>query len=327
MLSSSLLLLGLSACAARPVAVKSAKSHQHDSKATDVAASDDLSDPAVVFEVVSDLDHPLATKIDRRARNGQVRGHERSALAFRIADLPASVLKDPLEDKDAPTSIEGDSPADLIVKKNTANNYGYGYNGGASYQSITIGGNDLTSGSVRVGGSEGTFLNTKGTSTGGVTVQCAPWSRVMSARWEGLLTKTAQRPDSIYEIVDGWFDMKQCKAVEVRRSRIVLSELIPDTLYAFRQCTDFECSGKTSVVLVVPSASSAVSQTGPLRSTAGNALSRFVMPIRKGGSESVMATLPAAPGSNVLRTLSVEITQGTADAEPLATAFVSDVNN
>ena len=176
------------------------------------------------------------------------------------------------------------------------------------------------------GTQSGSKPSADGTPTGGLVVQCAPWGRVVSARWEGLHKKSASQ-NATYEIVDGWFDMKQCRAVAVRRSQIALTEIIPDTLYAFRQCADIGCSERTSVSFVLPNATNAVSQNGPLRGLAGTALQRFLMPVKKGSSESVMALIPAVERSSKPRTVEIEISQGTADEQPLATAFIETAAN
>ena len=278
----------------------------------------------VVFTIVSDFSPTISGPIERRARTGQTRGHERSALPFQVADLPTSVLSESLEDKDAPSVLDGNAAPEISVTRSSG--YAYGYTGASTYNTVMVSSSELTTGTIRVGPQEGTFSKANGTPTGGLVVQCAPWGRVVSTRWEGLHKKTATQ-NATYEIVDGWFDMKQCRAVAVRRSQIALTEIIPDTLYAFRQCADFSCSERTSVSFVLPNATNAVSQNGPLRGLAGTALQRFLMPVKKGSSESVMALVPAVERSSKPRTVEIEISQGTADEQPLATAFIETAAN
>ncbi len=331
-IGGALLATALSGCAAGPAGrhadVASAKATQHrssTSKADKNVDKDKKGDkPEVTFTIVSDFSPTVFGAIERRARTGQTRGHDRAAMPFEIADLPAAVLNDPFEDKDAPTTLDANAAPEITVTRSTG--YAYGYTGASTYNTVMVASAELNSGTIRVGPQEGTFAKPNGTPTGGLVVQCAPWGRIVSMRWEGLHAKSAGSKDHIYEIADGWFDLKQCRGVVVRRSHIALAEVIPETLYAFRQCTDAACSDRTGVSLVVPNASNALSQSGPLRGPSGTALPRFLVPVKKGSSESVMAVIPALERNAKQRTLEVEISQGTADDRPLATAFIESTN-
>ncbi len=281
--------------------------------------------PAVTFKLVdSEVDSWVIGSIDRRVRGGQTRGHERTVVPFEVADLPTANVPSALDDKDAPLTISGGAPAEIQIKKNAS--YGYDMSGGTTYNTVSVV-NHFASGLISVAGQEASFVNGPTGSVGGVSIQCAPWSRVVSAHWEGIVAKAPGSAVTAYEMVDGWFDMKACKLVEARRTRVNLAEIVPGTLYGYRQCEENDCVARQSVVLVAPNATNALSQSGPLRSQRGAQLPKFVLPVRRGGSESLLMGIPPATNSTMARSLSVEIAQGTADEAPIATAFVADVMN
>jgi hypothetical protein len=190
---------------------------------------------------------------------------------------------------------------------------------------VSIVGSHFTSGIISIGGQESAFAASPSGPTGGLSIQCAPWSRVVAAHWEGLVARNAGEPQ-VYELVDGWFDMKACKLVEARRTQVKMAELLPGTLFAYRQCDDSDCS-HPSATFVIPNATNAVSQNGPLRSQRGTQLPKFALPIRRGMAESLLVTVPPATNSTLHRSLAIEIAQGTADEAPIATAFVADQTN
>src|SRR5688500_6941129 len=95
----------------------------------------------------------------------------------------------------------------------------------------------------RIGAAQGMFYLRDGAHYGGLSVLCGPNENIQSARWEGLITaKPGEEPT--YQIVDGWFDRKECKAVAVRRQTVKLKTIVPDQLYGFRECEKDGCEGK-----------------------------------------------------------------------------------
>jgi len=265
--------------------------------------------------------------IDRRARIGESRTRHKTIFPFDVGQLPTSTVKAAFKDEDAPKSVEGAWAKEVVAKRNVYN-YGYGY--GYTYNSVSIEGEGFTSGSVRIGAAQGMFYRRDGNMYGGVSVMCGPNEGIQSARWEGLVAKTGEKAtdasEATYEIVDGWFDRKACKAVAVRRQTVKLKTVVPETLYAFRDCDEAGCDAKTTIGLVIPFATAAVSQNEGTVLPNVNAATRILVPVRRGGSEAIMAsTYRSEPGSAYYtRTLSVEIVQGTSDDKPFATAFVED---
>lgn len=265
------------------------------------------------------------TYVEKRARVGETRSRHKTVYPFEVQDLPEVTIRTPFKDADAPRTLEGDWTKEVVAKRHTYN-YGYGY--GYTYNSVTVEGEGFTNGSVRIGTAQGMFYTRDGSMYGGVSVMCGPNENIQSARWEGLITKKGANDttDVTYQIVDGWFDRRECKAVAVRRQTIQLRAIVPDTLYGFRECEESGCEGKTNVGFVIPNATAAVSQNEGSMLPNVNASTRIIVPVRRGGSEAIMATTyKAQPGSSYYtRSLSVEIVQGTSDEKPFATAFVED---
>ncbi len=280
--------------------------------------------------------------VDRRARVGDTRARHKTVFPFEVAGLPTATVKAGFKDEEAPRTVSGAWAKEVVAKKNQ---YNYGYGAGYSYNSVTVEGEGFSSGSIRVGAAQGMFYRRDGAYYGGVSVMCGPNEGIQSIRWEGLVKKKGEaKPtdkkagkdpfltaapsddEATYEIVDGWFDRKECKAVAVRRQTIKLKTVVSDTLYAFRDCDEAGCDAKTTLGLVIPYATAAVSQNDGTVLPNANAATRILVPVRRGGSEGILAsTYRAEPGAAFFtRTLSVEIIQGTADEKPFATAFVED---
>lgn len=258
----------------------------------------------------------------KRDRYGVVRT-AKSAQNIDVEGLPVAVIPSPLEDKDIGATAAGDTPApeiDVQKQANSGYGYGYGYNYGyqQSYQQATV--NGLTFGTIKVGNREAVFWAPPAAQAG-VFVACGTYERNTAARWEGF-SKDGDTPT--YEIVDGWLDATKCKVYAKKRTTFAVKEIIPGRLFGYKQCTDEKCSdGKVSVGFIMRGVTQAVTQGGPLRSSAGVVPSRVVLPVRKGGSESLLASVQStAPWGNGAWNVSVEIQQGIEDQAPLATAFL-----
>jgi len=238
---------------------------------------------------------------------------------------------EPLLDKNAPASIPKEYAKEVVAKQQSSNSGYYGYNHGygygqqydLSYNTVSVEGEGFAAGILKVGANEAAFYRRHDSNYGGVSVTCGKNESTMAARWEGLVTRDGVKT---YEVVDAWFDRKECKASVVRRTTVKPLEIVPGTVYGFRQCSDAECSGKTSVALVIPDAQSAVSQGTALAANASPA-ARIVIPVKRGGSEAVLAQVSIQSSRNVYasKRVAVEILQSTEDDEPFATAFVEDI--
>lgn len=256
----------------------------------------------------------------KRDRYGVVRT-AKAAQNIDVDGLPVAVVPDPLQDKDIGTTGASDTPApEIDVQKQANSGYGYGYNYGyqQSYQQATV--NGLTFGTIKVGNREAVFWAPPAAQAG-VFVACGTYERNTAARWEGF-SKDGDTPT--YEIVDGWLDATKCKVYAKKRTTFAVKEIIPGRLFGYKQCTDEKCGdGKVSVGFIMRGVTQAVTQGGPLRSSAGVVPSRVVLPVRKGGSESLLASVQStAPWGNGAWNVSVEIQQGIEDSAPLATAFL-----
>lgn len=322
-------LLGLMAgCAAgqvhtakKPAAAQKAKAPEK--KVADEAATITVADADGGLGPDASAAPLPVSRFSPRLKPGKSRNHDRWTKPFSVNDLPVIVIPPAFEDKDAPTTIDGSEASEISITKN---NYGYGsgYGYGVSYNSVTVKGAGFARGSLRVSNQDAWFFDRDGTQYGGLSLQCGPYDPVVSARWEGLV-KGADGQIEKYEIVDGWFDRKKCKAKAVRRTSVKATEIVAGALYGFRECGDSQCNTKAQVAFVIPDATQVVSQEGPLRSPSGALLSRIEVPIRQGSSQSLLAQLQqASPNRNsyIQRTLSVELSQGTQDPEMLALAYI-----
>jgi len=329
-----LLAASLAACGAGQTAAKPAADVAKAKAATPAKTmvSTDDAEVASLLVMASDEDQVATRKtIERRVRMGETRAKARASLPFRIEDLPVLVPSDPLLDKNAPASIKQAYAKEVVAKKQSSSSgyygrghgYGYGQQNDMTYNTVSVEGEGFSAGILRVGTNEATFYRRYDSNYGGVSVTCGKNEYTMAARWEGLVSKDGEKT---YEVVDAWFDRKECKASVVRRTSVKLAEIVPGTVYAFRQCSDAECSGKTSVALVIPDAQSAVVQGTPLAPNASPA-ARIVVPVKRGGSEAVLAQVAKASSRNssASKRVAVEIMQGTKDDAPFATAFVEDL--
>ena len=261
--------------------------------------------------------------IDKRARRGETRAKNRTAIPFAVNDLPEAFIPTAYVDKDAPGSVEGDTAAEVVTQRHNYGYYGsYGYD--RSYNTVMIKGEGFTSGSIRVSGSEGTFQVRDGQAYGGVSVMCGKDEVNRAARWEGVVQAKDGKGEPVYQIVDGWFDSKKCRGVVARRTKVPLGTIIPNLVYGYRECVDADCSSKSSLVLVIPNANSAVSQTGPVRAPNGTPSSRIKIALKRGLAESVLATIYSPVSPYTQRAVAVEVVQGVEDDQPFATAFLDD---
>lgn len=351
-LLGGVVVIGLVGCAsqpskitATPAATSAAKSAATEKATTEAPSARPTTDPlAVALAEPTPFEKLGKGSVERRARVGDTRARHKTIFPFEVAGLPTATVKPGFKDEEAPRTVSGGWAKEVVAKKNQ---YNYGYGAGYTYNSVTVEGEGFSSGSIRVGAAQGMFYRRDGAYYGGVSVMCGPNEGIQAIRWEGLVTKKgeakkpadkkATKPDpflsatpsddeATYEIVDGWFDRKECKAVAVRRQTIKLKTVVSDTLYAFRDCDEAGCDAKTTLGLVIPYATAAVSQNEGTVLPNANAATRILVPVRRGGSEAILAsTYRSEPGSTYFtRTLSVEIVQGTSDEKPFATAFVED---
>ncbi len=262
--------------------------------------------------------------VDKRPRNGETRHRPRFVFPFDVESLPVEVVNSSASKSVAPLgSTEGDPAPEIVIKKQPYAYYGYGST--QTYNTVSVEGEGFTSGTIKIGPTEGTFSMVDGNKYGGVSVACSPTDYTVPAHWEGLVTKTKNgKVETTYESVDGWFDRKTCKARVTKRTSIKVAEIISGTVYGFRQCSDANCTDKTNVALVFPGATNVVTDDGVRRGSSGAVASRVLMPVRRGGSESVLASVPGPRGAYKPRVVSVEILQSTTDQKPIATAFVED---
>ncbi|NUP07750.1 MAG: hypothetical protein HOW73_17015 [Polyangiaceae bacterium] len=261
--------------------------------------------------------------VDKRARVGESRNRRRTAVPFDIEKLPQAVVPAAFKDTEAPKKLEGEWAKEVVAKKQDYNSYGYGY--GYAYSTVSVSTDGFTAGSLRIGAAQAPFYAMNGTQYGGLSILCGPNEPIQAIRWEGFLAKKSDSGDSMYQIVDGWFDRKACKAVSVRRQTIKLKTIVADTLYAFRECETAACEGRPTASFVIPYATAALTQNGGAIASNMNAATRIAVSVRKGGSESILATTYRSQvGAYYARTLGVEIIQGTADEKPFATAFIED---
>jgi len=265
------------------------------------------------------------TWVDRRPRNGETRHRPRFVFPFDVSALPIEVTAASTVTPSVPLGKDGEPAPEIVIKKQPYDYYGYGYGQNQTYNTVSVEGEGFTSGTIRIGPSEGVFSIVDGNRYGGVSVACSPTDYVVAAHWEGLVTRTKNgKVETSYESVDGWFDRKTCKAKATKRSTIKVAEIIAGTVYGFRQCADAACTDKTSVALIFPGATNVLTDDGPVRGASGSPGARVLLPVRKGISESVIASVPGARGAYQPRTVSVEIGQSTTDERPIAVAFVED---
>lgn len=254
---------------------------------------------------------------EKRPRRGETRGRSRAITPFRLEALPISVLATPFPTKNPPGVVEGTSAKEVVTKKNDYGySYGYGYPAPRSFFGVRVSAEGWSSGSIRIGSSVGFFGLRNGMELGGVNVACGKDEPNQLAHWEGFVEKGEARS---YVIVEGWFDAKNCRAVDLQRVQIPLAEIVPNVLYGYRQCDDATCSAKTSVGFVIPAAISLVMQ-GEARNVNQGPGTRVVVPVVRGVSHSLLAGVEIGRGA--MRELSVEILQSVSDPEPIATAFL-----
>ena len=312
----------LMGCAAAPPAQAPAKKAAPKPK-TEVAAPKPNTEPVLVIAQEEAGKVYSTWTVDKRARRGETRAKKRTAVPFRVADLPTATVPEAFLDKDAPADVTGDTASEVVAQRHNYGYYGsYGYD--RSYNTVMVKGEGFSTGSIKVSASEGQFQIRDGQAYGGVSVMCGKDEINRAARWEGVVKAKDAKDEATYQVVDGWFDNKKCRAVAVKRTKIKLGTIVPDAVYGFRQCADPDCKDKTTLVLVIPNANAAVSQAGPIRAPSGTPSSRIAIPLKRGLAESVLATVYSPVSPYTQRSLAVEIVQGISDDEPFATAFLDD---
>jgi hypothetical protein len=319
---SALALVAVAGCAATPPPAAPAAAKSKPASARIAKKPVALEAPVLVL-AQPDAKTFSTWTIDKRARRGDTRAKGRSAVPFDVSTLPAAFVPEGYQDKDAPTAVEGDNAPEVVAQRHNYGYYGsYGYD--RSYNTVMIKGEGFSSGSIRVSGSEGAFQVRDNQAYGGVSVMCGKDEINRAARWEGVVQAKDGKDDAVYQIVDGWFDSKKCRGVASRRTKIKLGTIIPNMVYGFRECSDADCSNKSSLVLVIPNANSAVSQAGPVRAPSGTPSSRIKIPLKRGLAESVLATIYSPVSPYQQRSVAVEVVQGIEDDQPFATAFLDD---
>lgn len=320
---TGLVAIFVAGCAATPPPAATAKKATAAKKADGKTAKSKEAEPVLVLAQDDAAKVYSTWTIDKRARRGETRAKNRTAVPFAINELPVALVPDAFQDKDAPASVDGDTATEVFAQRHNYGYYGsYGYD--RSYNTVMIKGEGFTSGSIRVSGSEGAFQNRDGQAYGGVSVMCGKDELNRAARWEGVVRAKDGKDEPTYHVVDGWFDSKKCRGVAVRRTKVKLATIIPDAVYGYRECADADCTSKASVVLVIPNANQAVSQAGPIRAPSGTPSSRIKIPLKRGLAESVLATIFSPVSPYTQRSVAVEIVQGISDDQPFATAFLDE---
>jgi hypothetical protein len=100
-----------------------------------------------------------------------------------------------------------------------------------------------------------------------------------------------------YEIVDGIFDPVVGGVVgDVRRTRLLAKELVPHLIHAFRFFDEREPGLPLVSVILPPAIELAISRSRPTDGTddVRGSFSRATLPVRPGGSESVVARITGA---------------------------------
>jgi hypothetical protein len=321
---ATLVALFAAGCAATPPPAATAKKASAAKGADAAKKQRKPAEPPVLVLAKEEAAKVYSTwTIDKRARRGETRAKNRTAVPFAVNELPVAVVPEPYLDKDAPVNVDGDTATEVFAQRHNYGYYGsYGYD--RSYNTVMIKGEGFTSGSIRVSGSEGAFQVRDGQAYGGVSVMCGKDELNRAARWEGVVRAKDPKDEPVYQVVDGWFDSKKCRGVAVRRTKVKLATIIPDAVYGFRECADADCTTKASVVLVIPNANQAVSQAGPIRAPSGTPSSRIKIPLKRGLAESVLATIYSPVSPYTQRSVAVEVVQGIADDQPFATAFLDE---
>jgi hypothetical protein len=242
------------------------------------------------------VDLAARTSLDER-RSGAQRVRP-EAVPIALDQLPVVRVPPMLRIADAP-AVVSTSDAELEIRLPFSSAPVQSSPGAPGRQTAVVRARTLAIAEVRVGkwiGWSGGIFGVRG----GTSVACgsapdapiAAAASVQPARWEGVrVFRDPTRNRLEYEIADGWFDQKSCRATVVRRTRTPLHEIVPGVLYGFRdRC---ECGVEEVLTLVMPSARNMVStqaeaRLGELRGT----FTRVRLPIGA-TSESMMAHLGA----------------------------------
>jgi hypothetical protein len=321
--------LSLSACASDATVAPAAAPSDAKKADVKVAAAADTNQLDPIDQILAQAGGTsFSSRSDMRLRTGASRGNLKP-VGFTLKDLPIAMVPQALEQTAAPKTTTGAGATEITLKNNGGGG-GYGYGGNAGnigYFMFQVTGGGFASGNTNVGGYDAYFYSQNSYQYGGASVSCGNFDSVTPARWEGMVIdgkSSDGKSDRHYEIVDAWFDHHRCVAVPVRRTRIEVKEIIPDRVFAFRQCDSLACDGKQDVAVVGRNIMNAASQDTKLRSQNGQLLSRMLLPVRRGSAESLI--LQVADGDkygSAGRTVSIEITQGVNDPEPIAVAFES----
>jgi len=173
---------------------------------------------------------------------------------------------------------------------------------------------------------------------------CQAAGRSRSRRAEGPRRGSGVRHVVDYEFVDGNYDIGAHQDVgETRKTRVSAKEVLPHLVYAFRFAHETE-PGVALVSLVMPPAVDiSVSRSRPVdpRDEVDGSFRRTTLPVRPGGSESVVARLTGeataawiagvSPGAPPLPqedlVVGVELSQTGSEPKPQLVAWVSRVHD
>lgn len=300
---------------------------------------------------------PEIFTFSKSRRDGSVQRTQVEPISFRVGDLPLATLPEQLSAATAPSGLpSGNDPSELYLDWRGTDPI----KARGTWTTVRISLKDATLGRIRIGSNEAPVA---AGAAGGVYVTCGGEvtnSRPMisPARWETLTAGASGA--ARYTVVDGWFDARTCKAVEVRRTSVEARSLAGGLLYGFREA----CPSPASVsphtpTIVPPSASAATTSSsacsgealtllgprlqhvvatgvgGDAKTMLGS-FSRVTLPLRRGGGGSLVERIAAsslrewcdASGSRASFSrdvlLGVEVVQAVDDPEPIAVSYVSE---
>jgi hypothetical protein len=239
------------------------------------------------------------TWVDRRPRNGETRHRPRFVFPFEVNDLPIEVTAASTSTPSVPLGKDGEPAPEIVIKKQPYDYYGYGYGQNQTYNTVSVEGEGFTSGTIRIGPSEGVFSVVDGNRYGGVSVACSPSDYVVAAHWEGLsLTRAAKSRRPTSRSTAG-SDRKTCKAGRPSEP----ASRSPDRRGTVgspvqRRRLHREDAGRPHL----PRCNQRRHRHGPAQRASSSPGAR-ALPVKKGTAESVMASVPrrALPAAHGLR--------------------------
>lgn len=186
---------------------------------------------------------------------------------------------------------------------------------------------------LRIGHNEGTVTKSGG---GGVYATCQvpleSFRRIVPARWETL--RVLPTGQVSLRVTDAWFDSHSCKASVVRKTEVPLTSLSGGLFLAYREaCKD--CAGGERLVLLTASALNvSASAVGGEAVTQVGAMTKVVLPLRRGGGGSVVVRHSGTVVTEWFQAIGrteemipadviagVDVMQGVSEDEPVAIAY------